>query len=309
LWQHDDLPENLTGGVAELARGATLGSTAYNRSGGSHQFDITYTSTNITVRVDGIEQFNLNGSFPDGRFGLYSAWQGPPASFASFESFSTAGFAGLSATVDRSTGNITLRNTGTDAVQFDYYEFDSAAGSLNIAGWNSLDNQNFQPAGAGIGQTWDEAGGSDAFELGEVYLLSNSTLAGSASVSLGNAYNNGLNGEDLILRYRLPSGLQLTGTVEYVGVAPTLQGDFDGDNDVDGADFLLWQRQLGGPGSADDSGNGVVDAADLALWKANYGPNPATPAADANAAAVPEPASALIACGVLGLIASRRRRG
>jgi len=27
-----------------------------------------------------------------------------------------------------------------------------------------------------------------------------------------------------------------------VGVGPTLSGDFDNDNDVDGADFLVWQR-------------------------------------------------------------------
>jgi hypothetical protein len=307
FWQHANLPENSTGGVEELARGATLGSAAYNRSGGSHQFDITYTATNLKVSVDGVEQFNVNGSFPDGNFGLYSAWQGPQPTFSDVQIF-PSGFTGLSATVDRATGNITLRNTGTIAVSFDYYEFDSLSGSLNVAGWNSLDNQNFQPAGAGIGQTWDEAGGSDAFELGEVYLQSMSTLAGSASVSLGNAYNNSLNGEDLVLRFNVPGEGVLVGAVQYVGEAPTLQGDFDDDGDVDGADFIVWQRQLGGPGSADDSGNGVVDAADLGLWKANFGTNPATAAANANAAAVPEPAAlTLVAWGALVLAASRRR--
>ena len=132
FWQHADLVENATGGVAQLARGATLGSAAYNRTGGSHFFDITYTSTSIKVSVDGVEQFNAMGSFPDGRFGLYSAWQGPTATFSDVEIF-PAGFAGLSAQVDRTTGNITLRNTGTEPVQFDFYELDSASGSLSTA--------------------------------------------------------------------------------------------------------------------------------------------------------------------------------
>ncbi len=53
-------------------------------------------------------------------------------------------------------------------------------------------------------------------------------------------------------------------------------GDFDGDSDVDGADFLKWQR---------DSG----DAAELALWETNFG----TTAAVAAVASVPEPAAGL----------------
>jgi hypothetical protein len=303
FWAHDDLPENATGGVLELARGATLGAAAYNRTGGSHFFDITYTPTNVKVSVDGVEQLNVNGSFPDGRFGLYSAWQGPTATFSDVEVL-PAGFAGLSATVDRTTGNITLRNTGTEQVQFDFYEFDSASGSLSTAGWNSLSDQNFQPAGGGIGQTWDEAGGSDAFELGEAYLQSMSTLNAGATVSLGNAYNNGINGEDLVLSYRLPSGFILNGDVQYTGVAPTLDGDYDSDGDVDGNDFITWQQQVGGPGSADGSGNGVVDGPDLAIWRNNYGDVAAAPAA----AAIPEPASlSLGICAMAAAVQVRRK--
>jgi hypothetical protein len=304
FWQHADLPENATGGVAELARGATLGSAAYNRSGGSHVFDITYTSSRITVRVDGVQQFDVMGSFPDGRFGLYSAWQGPTATFSNVEIL-PAGFAGLSARVDRTTGNITLRNTGTEPVQFDFYEFDSASGSLNVAGWNSLSDQNFQSVGGGIGQSWDEAGGSDAFEMGEAYLQSMSTLAASASVSLGNAYNNAINGEDLVLAYRLPSGIVLNGTVEYIGEAPTLDGDYDSDGDVDGNDFLTWQRQVGGPGSADGNDNGVVDGPDLTIWRNNFGQT----GASASAAAIPEPVSfGLALSGLMFLVALVRRK-
>jgi subtilisin family serine protease/6-phosphogluconolactonase (cycloisomerase 2 family) len=53
-------------------------------------------------------------------------------------------------------------------------------------------------------------------------------------------------------------------------------GDYNDDLDVDGADFLTWQRTLGvaanPPGSgADGSSNGTIDAADLAVWRANFG--------------------------------------
>ncbi len=61
-----------------------------------------------------------------------------------------------------------------------------------------------------------------------------------------------------------------------ITVVPALPGDFDVDNDVDGADFLAWQRGLGATTGAtraqgDANADGAVDAADLAIWKANYG--------------------------------------
>lgn len=69
-------------------------------------------------------------------------------------------------------------------------------------------------------------------------------------------------------------------------------GDYDGDGDVDGADFLEWQRTDG-------------TAAGLMAWQDNYGP----PALQAATASVPEPSSALftlMAAG--GLLAQARRR-
>jgi hypothetical protein len=52
-------------------------------------------------------------------------------------------------------------------------------------------------------------------------------------------------------------------------------GDYDRDLDIDGADFLLWQRDFGamvaaGSG-ADGNGNATVDSGDLALWATGFG--------------------------------------
>jgi hypothetical protein len=68
-------------------------------------------------------------------------------------------------------------------------------------------------------------------------------------------------------------------------------GDFDVDEDVDGEDFLIWQRGLGPE----------FDAGDLADWRANFG----TGGAVAN---IPEPAAlTLMIVGVA--VAAIRRRG
>jgi MYXO-CTERM domain-containing protein len=74
---------------------------------------------------------------------------------------------------------------------------------------------------------------------------------------------------------------------------PGAPGDFDGDEDVDGADFIEWQQGVGGE----------FDASDLVDWRANFGMQPPP------VAAIPEPAgAALIALGMIG-VARRRRRG
>ena len=307
LWQHADLPENAEGGVTQLARGATLDTTPYNRAGGSHFFDITYTATNIKVSVDGVLQFDMDGSFPDGRFGLYTLCLGPAPIFSNFE-IQDAGFEGLSATVDRGDGTITLNNDGTAPVEFDFYQFDSLSNSLDEEAWNSLSEQDHQSVGAGDHQRWQEAGGSDPSNIAEVFLASNSTLAGGTSLSIGGAYNNLVNGEDLVLQYRLPSGFILEGDVQYIGTAPGgLTGDYNGDGAVNAADYTVWRDNLGGTATIpNDSTPGTVTPADYTVWRANFG----NPGSGSGSAVVPEPTSlALLSCValLLGVRRSSRR--
>ena len=67
-------------------------------------------------------------------------------------------------------------------------------------------------------------------------------------------------------------------------VSDLIDGDFDADGDVDGRDFLVWQR--GG------SPNGI-NSGDLALWQSQYGLPPA-----AASTAMPEPGSGLLLVGL-----------
>jgi pectinesterase len=77
-----------------------------------------------------------------------------------------------------------------------------------------------------------------------------------------------------------------------IAVDPDPSADFNDDGDVDGQDFLVWQRgESPNPGSASD----------LALWQEQYGA-----AGDMASVAIPEPASWLIATGLLIVSMSRR---
>jgi hypothetical protein len=307
LWQHTDFaasPSSGIGGVTELARGRTLGFTPYDRTGGSHVFDIAISDHEVIVKVDGVEQFATAGTFAAGRFGLYSFAQGPTETFSDFDivDFDSAV---LRATVNRSDGTITLDNPFATAVPFDFYQFSSASNSLKTATWDSLHDQNFQPSGAGDHQKWQEAGGSSAAALGEVYLDGNSTLAGSISQTIGAAYNNLINGEDLVFQYRLPTGELRTGFVNYIGAAPGLPGDYNGNGVVDGADYVLFRN--GGPLQNEVATIGSVTAEDYTEWRARFGNTAGGGSSLGGGPGVPEPAT-LALCACLGSLAAIGRR-
>ena len=125
---------------------------------------------------------------------------------------------------------------------------------------------------------------------------------GSADMSSGDELDLGIawdttGAEDLIFRYQTPDGALRTGTVTYgeLAVIETATGDFDGDGDVDGRDFLRWQRG-GSPNP--------LSAGDLALWQNQYGTSGGLQAA---VAAVPEPSAGLLFVVTATLLVSRKR--
>ena len=86
--------------------------------------------------------------------------------------------------------------------------------------------------------------------------------------------------------------LTLIGSVD---AAMLETADFDEDTDIDGTDFLAWQRGLGissgaQPGQGDANGDGEVDAADLAVWNEQFGVENR-----GNVANIPEPGSLVLA--------------
>jgi hypothetical protein len=89
-------------------------------------------------------------------------------------------------------------------------------------------------------------------------------------------------------------------------VVPDDDADFDGDGDVDGADFLTWQRGLAPSGgtlaTGDANDDDAVDGLDLDVWKAQF-----SASATAAVGAVPEPAAAIMFGAVIASAIGLRR--
>jgi hypothetical protein len=100
-----------------------------------------------------------------------------------------------------------------------------------------------------------------------------------------------------------PSTSPLVWEIDVIGQAAAVENaDFDADADVDGDDFLAWQRGNGLTGTAtlaegDANDDKNVDATDLGIWQAQFGNATAT----ATLAAVPEPSA--LASLLAGLLA------
>ncbi len=81
--------------------------------------------------------------------------------------------------------------------------------------------------------------------------------------------------------------------------------DFDGDGDVDGRDFLAWQRGYGSAGTlstGDANNDGFVNEVDLGIWQIQY--NNAGLLATSHV--VPEPAGLTLLLGIMGFFCRAR---
>ncbi len=195
----------------------------------------------------------------------------------------------LTLEVNTTSGNVRLVNNSSSPVSFNGYFIDSAGGALDSGGWASLESIDYDGNAIpddGVG--WETFDAVDEGFLGEGFLTSGSTLAPGGSLSLGRAFDETVFGSgnegDLTFTLTDMAGRsilsELFSTVEYV-TSSGLVGDFDFDGDVDGNDFLAWQR-----GESPDP----LSSSDLADWKSKFGATGAV----ANTSAVPEPSTGLL---------------
>ena len=89
---------------------------------------------------------------------------------------------------------------------------------------------------------------------------------------------------------------------------PGLTGDYNDDDVVDAADYVVWRDSLGGTTlpNRDPQNMGAINEDDYNSWRANFGRSPGGAAA---VAAAPEPTSLLLAVGVaIGALLRTRSR-
>jgi hypothetical protein len=202
--------------------------------------------------------------------------------------------------VNTTNGQTTLKNQTGDPVNIDYYEITSVAGSLNATTWNSLQEQNLGgfPAGNGTGNGWEEFGGKNSNIVGESYLTGSSAVVNNGAVSLGPAYRLGF-AHDLVFQYG-----------SLLGSSTTPPGDYNFDNIVNAADYVLWRK------------SNINGAQGYTTWRENFGNagGPSGPStlltgfvryvtsASASGSAIPEPGTCLLVGIGFGLLVVHQRR-
>jgi hypothetical protein len=159
-------------------------------------------------------------------------------------------------------------------------------------------------------------------------LLGNFEIIGSGPIRLGTSIGSGTfmftggsgqfagaTGEGILdVTITLSSFPTTTGTVEHdwsgsiTLPAVPLPGDYNGDGNVDAADYVVWRKTLGQTGAglaADGNGDNQVGSDDYDLWRANFGAPIGSGSVSSEQVAVPEPTTFTL---VLFAIACRVRR-
>jgi hypothetical protein len=198
---------------------------------------------------------------------------------------------------DRSTGFVYVVEQDSDFFE-DLYVFDPATGTIVYHEINGLNPSLFNTGTQEVILRGDINGDAMVNQTDVATLqaaIADPTLGGTVSAALGAEWYD-LTGDGLL------TAADLTELQGIIGA--TIPGDFDGDGMVDGADLAQWRGDFGVDGGSDADGDGDSDGQDFLVWQRNLGATAAAPAA----AAVPEPGSLmLLAVGVAGSLAARRR--
>jgi hypothetical protein len=199
--------------------------------------------------------------------------------------------------VNTTTGGVRLVNDESVDFALDYYELRSSAASLNPAGWFSLDDgESGDPQGAG----WDEADATTASVLSEVNFSNARTLAAGEWINFGPAFRPGAV-QDVTFRYGAPGAALKSAVVQFVQGVP-LAGDFDRNSVVDAADLAQWRGDFAATNNSDADGDNESDGRDFLIWQRNLGAAPPF-------AAVPEPGGATMLIVAAVIHAASRRVG
>jgi hypothetical protein len=162
----------------------------------------------------------------------------------------------------------------------------------------AINNSNTQGVNSGTGA---ETGNPESVLTGIEFSLPLSVLGDpTADIKIAAFIGNGNHG-NVSNQFAgvgvLSANLGSPGSINLANIAgnqfvtvPVPSADFDDDGDVDGRDFLAWQR-----GDGDANGNGTVDGADLAIWQNQYGSGGSLAAS----VAVPEPGTVILALSCL----------
>ena len=211
--------------------------------------------------------------------------------------------------VNRTSGEIALINDSPGSVDISAYQISSPAGRLRPSNLDNIAGNPGFPTGIGTGNGWETDGANNSMQILETFFAGTSNVGNGVEIPLGDVFASG-GAEDLIFQYRNSTGGIVSSIVEYVGAA-AVSADFDSDGDVDGNDFLIWQRGFGLTGqtskvNGDANGDGSVTGADLGIWKSTFG----SPGGLSAASAVPEPATAqmLLAVGAALATACQRQK-
>ncbi|TWU28662.1 hypothetical protein [Bythopirellula polymerisocia] len=232
---------------------------------------VTTTEQQAWNIVDG------RGASADGTWGTFA---GPPtASTVAGEGVQNENLELPNATTG-GTITFTITNNGTSDLDLDGFHFDayafrpkaarayelsvSSGAITNGVIYTSTDDEITSVAGA-----WDNSAHDDISH--SLLGLADHTLEVGGSVDFLLAFSSGdgdgSGGHDLWID-----------NVAITAVVDVIPGDFDHDGDVDGADFLAWQRNDGTP-------------AGLAAWQNNYGAPAMLSEMESASLAVPEPSS------------------
>jgi hypothetical protein len=273
-------------GIVTLNKGTSAAATI-NVMQGSHEIQTSLNVTSpLTIQTATGAIVEINNSVSLGSNTVTISGSGTvnfnhivtgSGSIASSATLGTAGATAINGNLT-STGTLAFDIFGSEPWSFDSFDVN---GTATLSGMISVDvHDGYTPSGH--------------FDILTAGVLNNQGVTlGGPDAGLFTLMVDTVNG---IVRLSVGSGLT---------------GDYNHDNVVNAADYVVWRKTLGQSGSglaADGNGNNQVDPGDYQIWRSNFG-NSGSGAAASQLETVPEPAMvSIIAIAALITVSERFRR-